>query len=115
MRSCESANVRVRIVRFSTAAKSLALWVTKGTFNCRAAAAIHASANVMGRPFFSHPLLIRAHARAVSVSSRRDVKRVRKRCINSRRPEPQFFTSIQYSISASVIKEIARGRPARMA
>ena len=35
--------------------------MTSGTFNCKAAAAIQASANVIGRPLFSQPLLIRAH------------------------------------------------------
>jgi hypothetical protein len=50
----------VRICRFPTAAKSLALSVARGTFNCTAAAATHASANAIGRPFFSQALLIRA-------------------------------------------------------
>ena len=52
------AAVAVKTVSFSTALESLALWVTSGTINCKAAAAIQASANVMGRPFFSQPLLI---------------------------------------------------------
>jgi hypothetical protein len=40
-------------------------------------------------------------------------KRARNRCIKSRRLGPQFFTSMPYSISASVINETANGQPAR--
>ena len=81
----------VRIVRLSTAPKSRALWVARGTFNCTAAAAIQASTNVIGRPFFSQPFLISAHNRAVSMSGRRSVNRARNRRINSRRLVPRSW------------------------
>ena len=76
--------------------------MTRGTFKCTAAAAIQASANEIGLPFFSQPRLIRAHAQAVSVSGSSVVKRARKRCMRSRRLAPQFFASMPYSISARV-------------
>jgi hypothetical protein len=60
----------VRIVNPSTAASSLALWVTSAIFHCNAAAAIHGSENEIGLPFLAHPLLIRAHWPAVSASGK---------------------------------------------
>lgn len=71
--------------------------------------------NVIGRPFLLQLCLIRAQMAAVSVSGSSGVNRPRKRRISSRRPPPQFFTSMPYSISARLISETASDLPARMA
>jgi hypothetical protein len=66
----------------------VALWVTSATFTCKAAAAIQASANVIGRHFFSEALFGPSPLASRFGVGQQSRQAVRKRPIKSRRLAP---------------------------